>query len=771
MHHVSPRPSSSSSLSRVACALASALVLTGVAASAWAEGGSVIYSYESVEVGDTVDWVLVPRSATKALGGTVSKSKVIGGFDELKRLKRSTYGNSSIQVSGRMPNPKVTIKVDPKYAAYALIIMAESVYTLSELGVDGVSFPGYAEGVMKREDIPFSVYTLTVPLWKALPVRDLGPMQVMLPSGRTMDGQEFEKKWKARDKELTQGLYSYLDAKQPYTINSVLALLPQLKIPYTDCVTPLLTHKNLSVRQTALKALESEEKDASVLKAVAKMVDDEKDPALARAAATWLGKSRDKRYSVSEQFYLLSKGSDKEAAQAATALVTYGKDERVVPVLEAQLLNPKAPVALAAASSMSKMGAGKQLVEALKNNKIAASVREEIARGLSEEKSTGSRRAGLLYLASNAQERESVRSIEQLTKLKDEAARKDVEQMLTSSVEYRRAAAAQALLDLRDPASLPGIANAIKSLKGDDVTRLDDIGSTITASQSLKAVLEQTKSRDKTLQRMAYRAVGEQAAKERNNKGVFDVLKAGVQNNDPLIRGAAARAMGAFATKDAAQALAPLQKDKSADVRRDVAVALGSFKNGEMVEVLVSYLDDSSDEVQAAAIDALGERNEALAWDKIKGMIGSKSARVRAAAIRGLSALVSRSDQTGVNEVISKLSGSVADSDVMVRKEALRQLGSFKNETAVASIAAQLNATEEDVRVIAFRALGRTGHFSAGELAATGVDDASLKVRREALISVGELKASGAKGALKQRLKVEKDAEIKALIEQTLKKI
>lgn len=762
---------STSSLSRVACALASALLLTSVAASAWAEGGSVIYSYESVEVGDTVDWVLVPRSATKALGGTVSKSKVIRGFDELKRLKRSTYGNSSIQVSGRMPNPKVTINVDPKYAAYALIIMAESVYTLSELGVPGVSFPGYAEGLMKREDIPFSVYTLTVPLWKALPVRDLGPMQVALPSGRTMDGEEFKKKWKAKDKALMQGLYSYLDAKQPYTINSVLALLPKLNVSYTSRVTPLLTHKNLGVRQTALKTLEAKAKDDSVLKAVAKMVEVEKDPALARAAAQWLGKSRNKRYSVSEQFYLLSKGSESEAAKAAGALVSYRKDERVVPVLNAQLVNPKASVALAAASSMTKMGADKQLIAALKNDKVAAPVRSEIARGLSKDKAASTKRAGLLYLATNAPERESVRSILQLTTIKDATARKDVEALLVSPVAYRRVAAAQALRDLRDPASLPGIAKAIKSLKGDDVTRLDDIGSTITASQPLKVVLEQTKSKSKTLQRMAYRAVGEQAAKERNNKSVFEVLKTGVKNRDPLIRGAAARAMGAFATKDAAQALAPLQKDKSADVRRDVAVALGSFKNGEMVNVLVSYLDDPSDEVKAAAIDALGARSEALAWDKIKGMIESKNARVRAAAIRGLSALVSRSDQTGVNEVISKLSGSVADSDVMVRKEALRQLGSFKSETAVASIAAQLNATEEDVRIIAFRALGRTGHFSAGELAGTGVDDASLKVRREALISVGKLKASSAKGALQERLKVEKDAEIKALIEQTLKKI
>ena len=58
-------------------ALAAALTvaLLGGSATAWADGGSVRYSYEQVRVGGIKDWVLVPRPALK-LSGKLTKSKV-----------------------------------------------------------------------------------------------------------------------------------------------------------------------------------------------------------------------------------------------------------------------------------------------------------------------------------------------------------------------------------------------------------------------------------------------------------------------------------------------------------------------------------------------------------------------------------------------------------------------------------------------------------------------------------------------------------------------
>lgn len=758
-------------LARLAsCALIFALVTVGFGAQAFAEGGSVRYSYEKVEVGPTTEWVLMPRAATSQLSGTVTKSKVIAAFELLKRSKRSTYGSTSIQIKGSLPKAKVTVNIDQRYAAYALIIMAESVYTLTELGLDGVSFPGYAKKPVKRADIPFAVYTLNLPMWKALPPKGIMPTQVTMPDGTTLDGKAFYKRWKAKDQALVKALYDYLKGDQVYTITSVLALLPSLKLPYADQVIPLLKHEQLSVRQTALKTLAGERKNEAVLKAVEEMVQKEKDPKLARQAATWLGASKNKKYKIVEQFYLLEKGTPAEAQAAIKALGKFKGDDRVEPKLAAQLTNKNKDVALAAMTSLASINAFKSLTAGLKNDKIERTVRLSIAQKLSEGRDAQNRQVGLNYLANNGEERQSIRSIEALAKVKGDESRKLVEGFLTSPVSYRRQTAAKAIEGLNNPASLPAIAKAVKA-KNSDAALIEDVGAKIMSSQKLKVILEQTRAKNKIIQRLAYRAVGQRAAKEKASNKVLDVLKAGTKNRDALIRGAAARALGSFANKDAAEALKGLAKDKSADVRRDVAVALANFKGGELANVLVEYLGDSDNRVKVAAMDALGARKEALAWDKIKALLKSSDDTVRAASLRALSSLVTRTDVSGVREIISLMSGSVADKSLLVRKEALRQLGTFKNETAVASIAAQLNAKEDDVRLIAFEALGNTGHSSAGELAATGVNDVNLKVRRAAIQSIAKLKASGAKDALTSRLKVEKDDEIKKLIKATLKKI
>jgi elongation factor G len=60
-----------------------------------------------------------------------------------------------------------------------------------------------------------------------------------------------------QDQELVDTLFSYLKDERPYTVVSVAKRLPDLGIPYTSEVLPLLEHESSSVREAALKVLKN----------------------------------------------------------------------------------------------------------------------------------------------------------------------------------------------------------------------------------------------------------------------------------------------------------------------------------------------------------------------------------------------------------------------------------------------------------------------------------------------------------------------------------
>jgi HEAT repeat protein len=742
-------------------------------AMAWADGGSVRYSYEQVEVGGIKDWVLVPRPALK-LSGKITKSKVISAFNLLKKEKGTTYGKAAIVVKGKVPGSgSVRVDIDPKYSQYALIVIAETVYTLAEMGVDGVEFPGYSDGVVRPRDVPFDVYTLTVPMFKALAAgerTDVG--EVMLSDGSKIPATEFWSRWDKKDAALQKSLFGYLESAQPYTIISTLHILPNLRVDYIEATAPLLGHSMASVRSKALETLASERKDARALKAVAGRLEKERASGSewARSLADWLGASDDASFAVLDPLYTLEKGDEAKAAKALGALEKYAKDARAVAAIDGALRDKRAKVAGGAADSLGRLGKDDLLIAALGDDKVAAPIRMKVARALAGSKGKENKLAGLEYIANNAEERESIRAITTLGEQGDEG-RTRVEKQLTSAASYRRQAAASLLAIKKDPAALPALARAAREAKGADAEEIEEAGYAVMVSQPLKYVTEQTKAKDAVIQRLAYRALGERALKENAGDKAFATLKGGVESKDPMVRGAAARAMGAYANAQAAEQLAKLAKDRSADVRRDVAVALASFKNGELVDTLVTYLDDKDPGVQAAAIRALGLRGEALAWDKIEKLKSSKNGEVRGAVMMGLSRLVDRKDTVGTREVLGILSSALSDKEAVVRVEAIRALGTFKSEEAVLSIAAQLNADEEEVRIAAVESLASTDLVSAVELVQGVLDDPSIKVRRAAIVALGALKKGNAKAALRARVESEKDEELQSLINTTLKKM
>ena len=730
-------------------------------------GGSVRYSYEKVEVNGTPSWVLVPQpeASLGTQGKEPSKGAVIGAFELLKKQKSKSYGNASIAIgAGRWPQgAAVTVTIDPKFAAYAPVVIAETVYTLTEMGLPGVVFAGYGSEPMTRADVPMVTYTLTLPMWQALPPARISPAQVLLPSGRAIDAETFYDRWAKKDPELVAALYGFLQSANAATVISVLRQLPALKLPYQKEVLPLLGHQIPAVRAEAATALVPFQKDAVVLAKVAEQLEREKDAATATALGAFLRDSGDKGYAVLDAVYVLRNANEAQAAAAATSLAAYDKSPVARNALVEALSSKSPAVATASADALGKMGAQKELLDALGNKKIPADQRLAMATALSSMKEEGTRIEGLGYVVENAPERQALKAIDELALSKDPGARKRLESLLASKDDVRQAAAARALAGRGEAESIGALAAAMKKGSGTAAGEIERAGYTVMLAQPMATIMEFTRAKDAGVQQLAYRALGEKASQGKPNRSVMETLTQGTTSKNDEIRGASARALGALATADVAKTLGQMGQDKSPQVRRDVALALANFKGGEQAELLTTLLEDKDGEVAAAAMYALGTRGEAGAWNTIKGYAKSKDPQVRASALEALTRLVSRDDANGVSEVISLLSGAVSDRDPEVQRRALVQLGTFNNENAVLSIASKLTDKEVGLRVEAVRALGKTGNRSAKNLLVRALNDQDARVREAAILALGDLKDRSAKKDLQAYAKEEKEADLKAL--------
>jgi HEAT repeat protein len=752
--------------------LALIMFILTLAAPAFADGGSVRYSYELIELPGGDQWGLVPVAERKELSGKLSKSKLFDAFNLLKDDKKSTYGHSSIKITGRLPDrADISVKIDAAKAAkgFAPIIMAETVYTLSELGVtSGVEFPGHYDGKMKREDVPFYAYTLTLPLWRALPEQELAGAQVRLPDGELIAASQFYRRWKANDPELQKAFFSYLQDSQAFTVVHVLGLLPKLGLDYRAKVIPLLSADSATVRKHALKTLEAHRENPAVLAAVQKMMKSDKSATLARAAAEFLGKSKSAEYSIQKPLYLLEKGTEAESVKAAQAL---GKrnSEKATAALVAHLVDKRAPVAAASAAALEVLEADARQIEALSNKKIAADLRLTIAEELAGDDDDASSIVGLSYVANNTSGRTAELAIRKLGAIDGDSARQAIEEFLDADESRKRLSSAEVLVERGDIQAMPALADAID--KGADAAKLEALAYKLMVAQPLATILEQSNSRNKITKKLAYQALGVRAVKEGGGAEVFDKLARGAESSDPAIRGASAAALGAFASDEALAILKKLADDKNANVRAGVAHGLSNYKNGELFDTLAKYLEDPAPVVVAAALDAMAARKEAAKWDKIKDLSEAKDPRVRSSALAALGSLVSREDKKGVNTVISLLSGAVSDESRQVQLTALEQLATLEDRKATTGIAILLNAQDPALRVAAIEALGKTGHASATELVLSVLEDPNADIRRAAIEALGNLKAKSAQAKLQALLKTEKDSDLKKLIKQTLSQI
>lgn len=742
-----------------------------VAAPAWSQqtAPAMLYSYTKVNIGNSVQRVVMPRASSRMqvpVGAPLSPAIVNGVFKALRKDKSTTYGDTELSVDKRaLDRGTVTVKIDKSRERYFPIISSEVVYTMTQLGLKSVSFPGYSKKAMTRADVAFAAFRLVVPVWRALPPVQVPTAVFIFPDGSEMTSAEFAAKVKSRDPVIQKMVETYLKGKDAAIKMVAIRAIPGLNLADApSLLMPLLRDKAKEVRLAALEALAGNE-DEKVLDAISGVMDRDKDKAVALKASEILGKSRNKKYSVRALYFAL-RGEDEAASLKAIEALVKSKEGSVGPELVKSVKGKREKVAAAAIEALGSLKLTDALVGLFKDAKLAKGLRLASAAQVASIGATKQKFEALALHAEIGDAAQAAAALVKLKAFKDPDPRQAIEKALSHPAKEVRHQSARLLAEIRNPESLKALAAA--GTRAEDVEIIQEVASTIMAKLTLQEVLQYTNNRNIVLKRVAYRALG---VKGSNSGAVFDALAKGVKSKDEGIRAASALALGSFKNDKALKQILTVKEDTAGIVRRDVARALGNWPAGTETEILMNYLSDNEGEVVEASVSSLHKRAEDGAYKPILKLTRGKAhphPGVRKATLRALVDLAPRKE---LQTVISVLTGGVFDKDREVKILAIELLGRYDNPAAVTGLAALINDPVEEYRVKSLLALGATQSNDAIELIASVVNDQSPVVRSAALEALGKLGKKKGAEIIRARIALETDKEVIKAGEAALRKL
>lgn len=733
---------------------------------AWAQQGpGYIYSYEQLQLGDTAQWVLVPKALPNNLIGDL-ESDVRAAVSALQKAKRPTYGRTTVTVEPKaLAQGKVTINVDEDKIKYQLIIEAEVVTTLAGLGITEVTFESDTTRVVRPEEIPFASFTPTLPLWRALPPAKLKQGLVLMPDGSYMDVTAFQAAVKKGDREVLDAVYASMLVDAPLAQIGTIERLTELKPKgWEDAVSGCLQKDSSDVRIAAIDALRGS-KDKKVLEALSKVVDKDSNPDVQAAAASCLSASDNKKYSVYGAYHTL-RGDDANAAVAAIDELVKKKITDAVPELVTALSHPATSVGRRAATAIRELGDDKALLKALSNEELRPEIREQLGIEVSLLKSKDDRYIGLAYVAAKGTETHALEAIAQLGKLRDPEPYPALEAALQSTTPEVRLAAAAQLADLKAVDSVLKLMEAARTYPDEAFEIEQSVVRLLASAEKLSELEERLEGRNSPLlKRSVYMALGQRAVDGNAFNRVRETLTQGLQDPEPVARGGAILALASATNPDDLLVLSPLSRDDDANVRVDVARALSLYPAGQAQDALLKLLGDDSEDVVVAAVKAFGKRKETAVLRDLMKMQKHPSKRVRIALLKAVAAVVD--DETRADG-LPWIANALFDSDVEVKSAAIKVLGGFNDAQAVESLALLVRDPNKTIQHATLRALGATQHPDAISLLAEGLKAADAPTRRVALEALQVHANPAVQVEIEQFLTTEADTELKKLAQSIL---
>jgi HEAT repeat protein len=745
-------------------ALSATLSLLGAdTAQAQYTATGVYYDYAQVTMGDTAQFVLIPRETTEFQQSGPPSVTIPQAFRVLRDRKRTTYGNASLTLTDEdIARGRVVVHIDPEQRNWFLIVAAETVYTFTELGLSEVEFPGFADRPWTRDDIPFPAFVLHAPMWRVLPPAEMHAGLIQLYDGELIPADSFYERWADGDRELRDELLTYLREGTVVEQTGVLTALREgPPVPGADgAVTELLEDDDVSIRLLAVDYLTGRD-DPELLDAIIPLVEGDPNPEVRAAAADALGASGDTRYAFYDRLHALESASPNAIPAAIGALAETG-DTRAVEPIAGHLESDDPAVREAAIDALLSLDAVEPLFALLEDTSTATPAQLQAADALASHRTGRERLRALEYLVATESDSAAVAHLEAIATdpelVASEDAREAVEAQLAHPQAPVRAAAARLLGQMGSEDSLPAIAAAARAESDPDAAlALDDAALSLMSSLPARDVQDYADHRNPLLRRAAFRALGELAREGGSSQTAYRTLMEGLESDEAVIRGAAVLGLSAWDSDDAFNAIIALADDSNPDVRRDVARALGRYRRDESRGQLLRYRDDPNDEVVAAAVASLGEMGDPELLLQVIPLTESRSARVRAAACLSAAKL---STPEVEQAVIDTLMGATHDNVAEVRAASAEALSRFSSELAVLGLSPLLQDRSEEVRLTAIAAVGRTGQASGVGVLSSLLQDPLPEIRIAALHALGELGSPEAVPTIEAALETESDPAV-----------
>ena len=703
--------------------------------------------------------VLMPRSVR--LSGKDKTAQLKNLFNQMKRNASSKYGTSSIafKEGGKDAAPEVFIWLDESKTERHNEIIAEVVYTFSELGISQVNFPKFKMQPVTRKDINYAAFSLSLPTWQAIGLSS-EYIWTQLSSGARISAKAYNLRLKSLDKEAVESTWKDLNISDDAALQVLRAAtkhaFPNRK---TKCVAAT---ESADTRLRVLGAQCLSNLAAGALEGVPKilqemLLEDPEDEVRTKTAEIIKASPHIRLKQIALLRDLVS--TDLKTVLGTIPLVVPVQGDEITQSLQKLSTHKDETIRDAAQQALLTRKTPKTLLTTLQNQKTVLTYRQEIAVKLLSVNET--KRIAMDFLASNGKPkhwkavRDSLNSSAETVKI--EVLSKAI---ANQSVEVSRDALSQFsnLGGLKALNALAAVKLASSTLNTTHLVTLNQL----CAKLSDKLLFKLAKDQDIRLKKCAIKTLAGKVAsgKSKLKKRLLPILKTQAKSKVTELRALAIEGLGDLNEKSTYALLLEATKDSDAAVIAAATMGLRYVPDSEAR--LLELASHPSPMVIAAALDAMGVQALPSAIPLILQSSEASDLQIRLASTRALGRLSAKI--TKPKAAFAFYSVRLTDGNAEVRKLALIGLSKSTDERSIQAMASLALDLDQSVQITAINLLGNSGSQQAIEGASAGLANTTPKVRRASIVALKKIGGAEAKAILKRHISKESNKELRSLI-------
>lgn len=728
----------------------------------------ILYSYDRIiGSGGAVREVLVPRIVSLT-GEDVEFAWGLALFESLKADKGQNYGQAKLvdtpeERAAYEKTGVFAIVPDPDKAGKLDLMLAEVIYTLTELGAKGVKMFGSQGKPLTRDNVVVAAYALVLPLWQALPPYRFLEAVVRMSDGEHIGVPALKARIARSDAKITVVVTSLLKAPEVAKRIAAVRALREVKLATAlDDLTMALRAKERDVRLAAVETL-AFFPSARASQALTESLENDEDDGVRFEVATVMAAMPDTSAKVTGLKYFLSSTQVERKAKAIESLKANPFPEarpHLLPLLKDS--EPKIRKATVEALIASVDDSVRDALNGVMTSDTEAEVREAAAEGLIRAGGKSHAILGWIHRLQKADAERARAAAERLGTLGDDRAREALEAALSHADVGVKKAAARAIGLLSRASSIPALAKAAKDSENTEAPKVLE---RLLAKQPTKDLLVLLKDPDAGVRRMVAHTLG--TSEGRLSAESLPALAALQQDADAEVRHQALETLSKASGKESQDAMFAAARDKDAKVRKLAAEGLGKKRGDDVKAQLLQFMEDEDDTVRAAAAGALvaaGDEGVVAPLSKL-AKIGNVSLR------RQILRAIARHIKSPEKEFVQVLIDLVYDEDAECREHAIRALATAKDARVNPTLVTLLKDQAAGVRSAALASLAKIAKGEALVHFVEALTDEVATVRLAALDAIAGVHGKSAKAAVERLASSDKDKAVRARAKQVARRL